>query len=96
MVIEVLLEGVAEYQAEIAIVDITGVRVVDTQVANTLMQAAQAIKLLGSKTILTGIGPTMAQTLVHLGTDLSTLTTKGSLQAGIAEALVKKGERTVL
>jgi anti-anti-sigma regulatory factor len=87
MIMDVLLEGIAEHQARIAIMDITGVQVVDTQVANALIQAAHAVKLLGAETILTGIGPTMAQTLVHLGIDLSTLITKGSLQAGIAQAL---------
>jgi rsbT co-antagonist protein RsbR len=91
MVMEVLLEGIAHYQSDTAIVDITGVKVIDTQVANALIQAAQAAKLLGSQTILTGIGPAMAQTLVHLGADLSTLITRGSLQAGIAEAMKREG-----
>ena len=91
MVMEVLLEGIGHYQSDTAIVDITGVKVIDTQVANALIQAAQAAKLLGSQTILTGIGPAMAQTLVHLGADLSTLITKGSLQAGIAEVMKREG-----
>jgi anti-anti-sigma regulatory factor len=68
-------------------VDITGVQVVDTQVANALVQTAQAVKLLGAKVVLTGIGPTMAQTLVHLGADLSSIVTQGSLQQGIGYAL---------
>jgi PAS domain S-box-containing protein len=86
-VMETLLEGVAQHKADIAILDITGVAVVDTQVANVLIQAAQAVRLLGAKVMLTGIGPSMAQTLVHLGADLSSLITRGSLQAGIATAL---------
>ncbi len=86
-VMETLLEGVAAYHAETAILDITGVQVVDTQVANALIQAAQAVQLLGAQVILTGIGPTMAQTLVHLGADLSSIITRGRLQAGIAYAL---------
>jgi anti-anti-sigma regulatory factor len=84
--VEVLLEGVASYQADIAIVDITGIQVLDTQVANALMQAAKAVKLLGANIVLTGIGPTMAQTLIHLGTDLSIIVTRGSLQSGIEYA----------
>ena len=87
MIMETLLEGVAHYQADKTIVDITGVSVVDTQVANAIVQAAQAIKLLGAQTILTGIGPTMAQTLIHLGADLSSIVTYGNLQQGIAAAM---------
>jgi PAS domain S-box-containing protein len=94
-VMESLLEGVASYNAELAIVDITGVQVVDTQVANALIQAAQAVKLLGAQVVLTGIGPTMAQTLVHLGADLSSIVTKGSLQQGIGYALNRKDNHTL-
>ncbi len=85
-VMEVLLEGVAMYQANFAILDITGVQVVDTQVANALIRAAQAVRLLGAQVILTGIQSAMAQTLVHLGADLSSIITRGSLQSGIAYA----------
>lgn len=90
MVMETLLEGIAIYQADTAILDITGVSVVDTQVANALVQAAQAVKLLGAKVVLTGIGPTMAQTLVHLGADLSNLHTRGNLQSAVVEALTMR------
>lgn len=86
-VMEALLEGIAEFQADIAILDITGVSIVDTQVAQALVQSAQAVKLLGSQVVLTGIGPTMAQTLVHLGADLSSIVTRGTLQSGIAYAM---------
>jgi rsbT co-antagonist protein RsbR len=87
-VMETLLEGIASYQADTAILDITGVSVVDTQVANALIQTAQAVKLLGARVILTGIGPTMALTLVHLGADLSSIQTRGSLQSAILDALM--------
>jgi rsbT co-antagonist protein RsbR len=86
-IMETLLEGVAQHQATIAIVDITGVSVVDTQVANALIQAAQAVRLLGARVVLTGIGSTMAQTLVHLGADMQTLETRGSLQSAVGWAL---------
>lgn len=89
--VEVLLEGVASYQADMAIVDITGIQVVDTQVANALMQAAKAVRLLGANIVLTGIGPTMAQTLIHLGTDLSIIVTRGTLQSGIEYAFSQTG-----
>jgi rsbT co-antagonist protein RsbR len=85
-IMETLLEGVANHHANTAIIDITGVQVVDTQVANALIHAAQAVRLLGAEVILTGIGPAMAQTLVHLGVELVGLVTRSNLQAGIAHA----------
>ncbi len=87
-VIDTLLEGVAAYRAEIAIVDITGVQVVDTQVANALVRAAQAVRLLGAQVILTGIKPQVAQTLVQLGVSLEGIRSTGSLQTGVRLALV--------
>jgi rsbT co-antagonist protein RsbR len=89
-VMEALLEGVAQHQADLVILDITGVSVVDTQVAQAFIQAAQAVRLLGAQVMLTGIQPQIAQTLVHLGVDLSSIQTQGSLQAGIAAALKKR------
>ncbi|WP_165774561.1 PAS domain-containing protein [Candidatus Viridilinea mediisalina] len=86
-VMETLLQGVAQHNAEIAIVDITGVQVVDTQVANAFIQSARAVQLLGAQVLLTGIRPEVAQTLVQLGVDLEGVLSRGSLQAGIAHAL---------
>lgn len=86
-VMETLLGGVEQNRAHIAILDITGVPVVDTQVANTLIRSAQAVRLLGATVVLTGIGPDIAQTLVGLGVDLSGIVTHGSLQAGISYAM---------
>jgi anti-anti-sigma factor len=87
LVMETLLDGVARQQARLVILDITGVPVVDSQVAQALIRAAQAVKLLGVRVMLTGIQPQIAQTLVHLGVDLSGIQTQSSLQAGIAAAL---------
>jgi rsbT co-antagonist protein RsbR len=84
-----LLEGISTYQASMAIVDITGVSMVDSQVANMILQAAQAVRLLGAHVILTGIGPEMAQTLVQLGANLSGVRTCGTLESAVAEALQK-------
>jgi anti-anti-sigma regulatory factor len=86
-IIETLLEGVSAHRASVAIIDITGVSVVDTQVANALLRAAQAVKLLGAQVVLTGIRPEIAQTLVGLGVDLGGLITRSTLQAGIAFAI---------
>jgi rsbT co-antagonist protein RsbR len=86
-VLETLLNGIAGSHADIVILDITGVPIVDTQVANALIHAAQAVKLLGAQVILTGIRPEVAQTLVGLGVDLRNLITHSTLQSGIAATL---------
>jgi PAS domain S-box-containing protein len=85
-VMETLLKGIEQHRARVAILDITGVPIVDTQVATGLIRAAQAVKLLGAQIVLTGIRPEVAQTLVGLGVDLSGLITQSTLQSGIAYA----------
>lgn len=72
------------------ILDITGVRTIDTHVAEALLRLARAVRLLGAKTVVTGISPEVAQTLVDLG-DLVTL---GDLRDGIAHAASSGGGRT--
>ncbi|MDW8404248.1 PAS domain S-box protein [Chloroflexus sp.] len=89
-VIETLLEGVSTTNAQIVILDITGVAVVDTQVANALLRSAQAVRLLGAEVLLTGIRPEVAQTIVGLGLDLSNIRTLASLQDGISYALSRQ------
>ncbi len=84
---EALLVGIAQQHAHTAILDITGVNVVDTQVAHALIHTAQAVRLLGAQMIMTGISPAMAQTLVQLGVDLTGIITSSTLQAGIEQAL---------
>ncbi|HYE15218.1 MAG TPA: PAS domain S-box protein [Pyrinomonadaceae bacterium] len=79
-----LLTGLRERGAVVAIIDITGVSVVDTHVANTLIQAAQAARLLGTNLILTGIRAGVARSLVSLGLELRGVTTRKTLQDGIA------------
>ena len=87
MILETLLDGIAKQSAHTAILDITGVRVVDTQVANALVSAARAARLLGARVVLTGISPAVAQTLVHLEAKLDGIITLGTLANGIAYAL---------
>ncbi len=87
MIMDTLLTGVATRSTRIAIVDITGVSLVDSHVASALVRSAQAVKLLGAEVILTGIRAEVAQTLVSLGLDLSGLVTRSTLQSGIAYAL---------
>jgi anti-anti-sigma regulatory factor len=86
-VLEALLGGITSQGANLAIIDITGVSVVDTQVANALIQTARAVRLLGAQVVLTGIRPEVAQTLVSLGVDLGDIVTRSTLQSGIAYSL---------
>ena len=86
-IMDTLLQGVATSRASIVILDITGVSVVDTQVADAFIRASQAVSLLGAQVVLTGIRPEVAQTLVQLGVDLRSIITRGTLQDGIAYAL---------
>jgi rsbT co-antagonist protein RsbR len=88
---EAMLEAIAREQAEIVLLDITGVAVVDTNVANHLMQTARAAALLGSKVVLVGISAEVAQTLVQLGLDLGQLVTLSNLQSGLEYALSGQG-----
>lgn len=86
-ILEALVEGVSRHGARVAIVDITGVREVDNQVAHAIVQAGQAAKLLGAQVVLTGVSPEVARTLVGLEADLRGMVTLGTLQAGIAWAM---------
>ncbi len=88
---EALLEAIAREQAELVLLDITGVAVVDTSVANHLIQTAHAASLLGSQVVLVGISAEVAQTLVQLGVDLGKLKTLSNLQSGLEYALDRQG-----
>jgi rsbT co-antagonist protein RsbR len=84
---ERLLHRVTETASPVALLDITGVPTVDTQTAQHLIETISAVRLLGAEVILTGVRPTIAQTLVHLGIDLSNVMTRSSLTAGLRMAL---------
>jgi rsbT co-antagonist protein RsbR len=85
--LEVLLDRVAAQGIRIVILDVTGVETIDMQAANALMRAAQAVRLLGARVLVTGIQPSMAKILVQLGVDLRGIATYGTLQSGIAAAM---------
>lgn len=80
LIMESLLQGVITHNSEVVLIDITGVPVVDTMVAHHLIQAAEAVRLIGAKCILVGIRPEIAQTIVNLGIDLTNFPTKSSLK----------------
>lgn len=88
---EDLLNGIVARQAEQVIIDITGVPVVDTSVANHLLQTIKAARLLGTRCLLVGIRSEVAQAMVHLGIDLTEVTTRANLQAGIEYVLGQMG-----
>ena len=90
IVMESLLQKIVETGSEFAIIDITGVPTVDTLVAQHLLKTVAAARLMGTDCIISGIRPQIAQTIVHLGVDLSDVVTKGTL----ADAFVMALERT--
>lgn len=91
LIVTALLDGVGQQGAHTVIMDITGVRTVDSQVAEALVRAARSVGLLGARVIVTGVRPEVARTLVELGTDLQGIVTRATLRSGIASAIGKKG-----
>jgi anti-anti-sigma regulatory factor/HAMP domain-containing protein len=86
LLVTALLGAIEQHSARIVLLDVTGVPLVDTQVARVLLQAADAARLLGAEPILVGIRPELAQTIVGLGLNLSSLRTQSDLQSGIRYA----------
>ncbi|WP_437718461.1 STAS domain-containing protein [Sorangium sp. So ce448] len=83
-VMDALLARITEKQAHFAILDLTGVDMVDTKVASHLIELVAAIRLLGAEGIVAGIKPNVAQTMVALGLDLSTISTQRDLRAALS------------
>ena len=83
---EQLLAGIRNHRAKVVVLDITGVPDVDSEVANHLVKAVDASRLMGASVILTGLSPEIAQTLVTIGVDLGKMNTVGDLQGGVEEA----------
>jgi rsbT co-antagonist protein RsbR len=91
VVMENLLERLVATGSSIAVIDITGVPTVDTLVAQHLLKTVSAAQLMGADCIISGIRPQIAQTIVHLGIDLSAVATKASLADAFALALKRRG-----
>ena len=91
VVMESLLTGIVDEQAAVAILDITGVPMVDTLVAQHLMKTAMAVQLMGAECVISGIRPQIAQTIVHLGIDLREITTRATLSDALKYGLARTG-----
>jgi rsbT co-antagonist protein RsbR len=88
-----LLGGITHHQARVAIIDITGVPIVDSGVADYLNKTIQAARLKGTHTIVTGISGPVAEAIIDLGIDWSDIETVRDLQTGLISALRKTGTR---
>lgn len=95
LIMENLLEGVVDHRAEVVLIDITGVPVVDTMVAHHIIQAAEAVRLVGARCMLVGIRPEIAQTIVNLGIDLNKFVTTSTLRKGMEKALEMTNRKIV-
>jgi len=94
VVMENLLQTIVDVEAEIAIIDITGVPTVDTLTAQHLLKTVAAARLMGADCIISGIRPQIAQTMVHLGVELNVVS-KASLADALAVALRRTGRAVV-
>ena len=90
---EALLQAILDQQATVAVLDITGVPIIDTDVATHLLKTVRAAQMMGAEVIITGFSADAAKTLTELGVDLSSVKTSGALKQGVAQALASMGYR---
>jgi rsbT co-antagonist protein RsbR len=95
IVMQNLLDAIVQTRSDFAIIDITGVPIVDTLVAQHLLKTVAAARLMGADCLISGIRPQIAQTIIHLGVDLSEVTTKATLADAFAVALRRSGHAVV-
>jgi rsbT co-antagonist protein RsbR len=95
VVMQNLLDAIVQTRSDFAIIDITGVPVVDTLVAQHLLKTVAAARLMGADCLISGIRPQIAQTIIHLGVDLANVTTKATLADAFAVALRRSGQTVV-
>jgi rsbT co-antagonist protein RsbR len=95
IVMQNLLDAIVQTRSDYAIIDITGVPIVDTLVAQHLLKTVAAARLMGADCLISGIRPQIAQTIIHLGVDLSEVTTKATLADAFDIALRRSGHKVV-
>jgi rsbT co-antagonist protein RsbR len=95
VVMQNLLDAIVQTRSDYAIIDITGVPVVDTLVAQHLLKTVAAARLMGADCLISGIRPQIAQTIIHLGVDLTGVTTKATLADAFLVALKRSGHAVV-
>ncbi|MFC4120206.1 STAS domain-containing protein [Nonomuraea zeae] len=95
VVMEKLLQTLVETGAEHAVIDITGVPAVDTQVAQHLLKTVVAARLMGAECVISGIRPQIAHTIVTLGIEFGDIVTKASLADALAHALKRGGVQVI-
>jgi rsbT co-antagonist protein RsbR len=89
---ETLLRAIMDKKARCAIIDITGIQVMDTATADHFIRMAKAVRLLGAECVLTGINPNIAQTIVHMGLELSGVATHRSLRSALQHYVGRAAE----
>jgi len=90
---DVLLQSIVEKKARCAIVDITGIEVMDTKTVDHFTRMAKAVRLLGAECLLTGVSPNIAHTMVQMGIDLSDVVTHRSLREGLKSHVISRKAR---
>jgi len=91
LVMEALLNRIAKDHAKAVVMDLTGVKNIDSQVSHHLIQMVRAVQLMGSQAIITGIRPEIARALISLNINMSDITTRASLSDGLKEAFLSMG-----
>jgi PAS domain S-box-containing protein len=94
-VMDTLLRGTTERSARTVILDLTGISVMDAEVADALVQAARGVQLLGAEVVFTGIRRDVAQTLVEIQANLGGIVTRGTLRGGISYAMTANGRKEI-
>lgn len=90
-IVENLLEAITSTESDVVIIDLSGVPTVDSEATHQLIKTESAAKMLGSRVLFTGLHPDIAQTMTHLGIDLSALETRQNLRLGLQEAIAITG-----